>query len=306
METVLKTINLTKTYRNRIVVDKINITINKGDIYGFLGRNGAGKTTTLKLIIGQSVMDRGSIEVFGERISSGDYKYKSRIGVLIDKPAFYPKLSARENLEIHRRCMGIQDKKRIDEVLGLVELSDTGKRAVEKFSMGMCQKLGLAKALLNYPELLILDEPTNGLDPVAIGNIRKIILKLNKEQNTTVLICSHILSEIQHLATKIGVIHNGALLEEFSYKDLMEQNKTYLQLRVNDQKKAAAILEENCRITKYKVYEEDIIRIFEDLDQPEMINKKMVENGVLVKELIVNRENLEDHFLRITAGEQNV
>lgn len=306
MADILKTIDLTKAYKDNIAVDKVSMTISKGDIYGFLGCNGAGKTTVLKMIMGQTSKSSGTMEIFGEIVSRNDYKYKSRMGILLSNPDFYPKLTATENLEIHRRYMGVQDRKRITEVLNMVGLYNIRDKGVGEFSMGMKQRLGIAKALLNYPEFLILDEPVNGLDPVAIGQIREIILKLNKEQNTTVLICSHILSEIEHMATKIGIIHKGVLLEEALYKELEEKNKTYLQLRVNNQKKAATILEQKCFINEYKIYEEDIIRIFDCLDQAENINKELINNGVLIKELKVNRSNLEDYFTRLTGGDNNV
>lgn len=304
MEPILKTMNLTKKYKNKIVVDKINMTINKGEIYGFLGRNGAGKTTTLKMIMGQAAIDSGCIDIFGKTISHKDYKYKSRIGILIEAPTFYSKLTAKDNLEIHRRCMGIQDKKRIDEVLALVDLSNEGSKSVGKYSLGMKQRLGVARALLNSPEILILDELTNGLDPVGISHIREIILKLNKERNTTVLICSHILSEIEQMATKIGVINHGILIEEVLYKELQEKNKTYLQIKVNNQKKAATILEQKCGISQYKVYEDNIIRIFDNVDEAENINRNMMDSGVLIRELKVNSETLEDYFLRLTTFEK--
>lgn len=305
MDIVLKTSDLSKKYKNKIVIDKINMTINKGDIYGLLGRNGAGKTTTLKMIIGQTAVDGGQIEIFGEIISNKDYKYKSRIGIVIETPTFYPKLTARENLEIYRRCMGVQNKKRIDEVLALVDLSGAGDKNVGKYSLGMKQRLGVARALINSPEFLILDEPTNGLDPVGIGQIREIILKLNKERSTTILICSHILSEIEHMATKIGILHKGSLLEEVSYKELEEKNKNYLQIKVSNQKKAATIIEKRCGINKYKVYEDDIIRIFDKLDETENISKQLIDNGIFIKELKANNETLEDYFIRITEDEKN-
>jgi bacitracin transport system ATP-binding protein len=306
VDIILKTSNLTKKYKDKVVVNKLNITINKGDIYGFIGRNGAGKTTTLKMIMGQAAANSGSIEVFEETISSNDYKYKSRIGLILENPTFYPKLTARENLEVYRRCMGVQNKKRIDEVLNLVDLSGEENKKVEKYSEGMKQRLGIARAILNTPEFLILDEPTNSLDPVGIGQIREIILKLNRERNTTVLICSHILSEIEHMATKIGIIHKGNLIEEVLYKELEEKNKAYLEIKVNDQKKAAIVLEQKFGINGYRVYEGDIIRIFDNSYEPEYVNKQMIEDGVLVKELKVNSETLEDYFFRVTGGEKSV
>ncbi|AKN30204.1 bacitracin ABC transporter ATP-binding protein [Clostridium carboxidivorans P7] len=306
MNIILKTSNLTKKYKDKVVVNKLNMTINKGDIYGFLGRNGAGKTTTLKMIMGQATANSGSIEIFGETISSSDYKYKSRIGLILENPTFYPKLTAKENLEVYRRSMGVQDKKKIDKVLDLVDLSDEVNKNVEKYSLGMKQRLGMARALLNNPEFLIIDEPTNSLDPVGISQIREIILKLNKERNTTVLICSHILSEIELMATKIGIIHKGNLVEEVLYKELEKTNKSYLQIKVNDQKKASIILEQKFGINEYRIYEDNIIRIFDNSYEPENINKQMIENEVLVKELKVNSEALEDYFFRLTGGEKSV
>lgn len=302
---ILKTKNLTKKYKDKVIVDKVNITINKGDIYGLLGRNGTGKTTILKMIMGHTSNDYGEIELFGENVSYKDYEYKNRIGILLESPPFYPKLTARENLEIHRRCMGVQNKKKIDEVLELVNLSDESSKVIGKFSLGMKQKLGIARALLNDPEFLILDEPTNGLDPVGISNIRDIILSLNKERNTTILICSHILSEIERIANKIGIINKGILIEEISYRELEEKNETYLQIKVSDQKKAATILEQNCKITQYKIYKDGIIKVFEGVYEAENINKQMLNNGVLVKELKVNNKTLEDYFISITGGEKN-
>lgn len=305
MNSILKTIDLTKKYKNKIIINNLNMNINKGDIYALLGRNGAGKTTTLKMISGQTAIDSGSIEIFGETISNQDYTYKNRIGMIIGAPTFYPKLTAKENLEIYRRCIGVQNKKRIDDVLELVNLNDAGNKNVGKYSLGMKQRLGLARALLNSPEFLILDEPTIGLDPAEIGEIRSILLSLNKEQNTTILICSHILSEIEHMATKIGIIHKGVLIEEFSYKEFEKKNVNYLKIRVNDQKKAAIVLEQNCGINKYKIYEENVICIFEKLDTVETINKQLVNNGVSIAELKINNQTLENYFINLTEEKSN-
>ncbi|MBX4260499.1 ATP-binding cassette domain-containing protein (plasmid) [Clostridium estertheticum] len=302
MDTILKIRDVTKKYKNTNVISNLNMTIKKGEIYGFLGQNGAGKTTTLKMIMGLTKPTNGIIEVFGEQINSKKYMYKSRIGALIETPGFYPNLSALDNLEIHRRSMGLQDKKCIEEALNLVGLSNVKKKSVKNFSLGMKQRLAIARALLQKPELLILDEPTIGLDPVGISDIRKIILNLNKERKVTVIMSSHVLSEIQQMATKIGIIHKGVLLDEIEYKELEDKNKNYLQIRVNDDKKAAITLEQKCGINQYTVYENGIIRIFEKLDDIEFINNQMLSNGIGVSELNLNSEKLEDYFLRLIGG----
>lgn len=302
MDTILRTHNLTKKYKDTLVVDNLNMTIKRGDIYGFLGQNGAGKTTTLKMIMGLTKVSSGTIEVFGEEISSKDYMYKNRIGALIESPGFYPNLSALDTLEIHRRLIGLQNKKNIDEVLELVGLSQDKHKLVKRFSLGMKQRLGIARVLLTQPEFLILDEPTNSLDPSGISDIRDIIIDLNKNRNITVLISSHILSEIQKIVTKIGIIHKGILLEEIGYKELEERNKNYLQIKVNDDKKAVRILEQKFDINQYKVYENGVIRILEKIEEVENINKEMVYNEVGISEIKVNSENLENYFFRLIGG----
>lgn len=304
MDVILKTKNLTKKYKDKVVVDKLNMTVKKGEIYGFLGQNGAGKTTTLKMIMGMAKVTDGTIEVFGEPIKSNDYKYKSRIGALIEMPGFYPNLSAVENLEIHRRTMGVQNKKYIDEVLELMGLSQAKHKRVNKFSLGMKQRLAIARMMLHSPELLILDEPTNGLDAVGISDIREIILNLKEKQNVTIIMSSHMLSEVQRMATRIGIIHKGILLDEVEYKELKEKSKNYLHIKVNDDKKAAVILEQKCGINRYKIYDHGNIRIFEKLDDTEYINRQMLDNGIGIRELKVNSENLEDYFLRLVEEEE--
>lgn len=306
MNTILRTHNLTKKYKDTFAVNNLNMTVNKGEIYGFLGQNGAGKTTTLKMIMGLTKATSGTIEVFGQEISSKEYMYKNRVGALIESPGFYPNLSALDTLEIHRRLSGVQNKKSIDEVLELVGLLKDKHKFVKHFSLGMKQRLGIARVLLTQPEFLILDEPTNGLDPNGISDIRDIIIDLNKNRNITVLISSHILSEIQKIVTQIGIIHKGILLEEIGYRELEERNKNYLQIKVNDDKKAVRILEKRFGIEEYRVYENGIIRILEKVEEVEDINKQMVYNGIGVSEIKVNSENLEDYFFRLTGGEEGV
>lgn len=304
MENILQTYNLTRKYGTTAVVDNINMDIKKGEIYGFLGRNGAGKTTTLRMIMGLISPTKGEYELFGKKM--GDREVFGRIGAIIETPGFYPNLTARENLDIHRRLMGIPNKEYVDEVLETVGLTnyDIKKKKVKKYSLGMKQRLGVARALLHKPELLILDEPTNGLDPVGIKEMRETMLDLNKKKEITILVSSHILGEIQQLATKIGIIHKGKLLEEIDYKNFEKKNRHYINLRVNNDKKAVTILEKSMNIKDYEVTEPNKIRIYEMLDKSNDVAKKMISEGIDVYEVNVMNDTLEDYFVRLTGGGQ--
>ncbi|WP_434284120.1 ABC transporter ATP-binding protein [Clostridium botulinum] len=304
MENILKTYNLTRKYGTTAVVDNINMNIKKGEIYGFLGRNGAGKTTTLRMIMGLISPTKGEYELFGKNM--GDREVFGRIGAIIETPGFYPNLTARENLDIHRRLMGIPNKEYVDEALEIVGLTnyDIKKKKVKKYSLGMKQRLGVARALLHKPELLILDEPTNGLDPVGIKEMRETLLDLNKKKEITILVSSHILGEIQQLATKIGIIHNGKLLEEIDYKSFEKKNRHYINLRVDNDKRAVTILEKSMNIKDYEVTEPNKIRIYEMLDKSNDVAKKMISEGVDVYEVNVMNDTLEDYFVRLTGGGQ--
>lgn len=304
MENILQTYNLTRKYGTTAVVDNINMNIKKGEIYGFLGRNGAGKTTTLRMIMGLISPTKGEYELFGKKM--GDREVFGRIGAIIETPGFYPNLTARENLDIHRRLMGIPNKEYVDEALQIVGLTnyDIKKKKVKKYSLGMKQRLGVARALLHKPELLILDEPTNGLDPVGIKEMRETLLDLNKKKEITILVSSHILGEIQQLATKIGIIHEGKLLEEIDYKSFEKKNRHYINLKVSNDKKAITILEKSMNIKDYEVTEPNKIRIYEMLDKSNDVAKKMISEGIDVYEVNVMNDTLEDYFVRLTGGGQ--
>ncbi|GAE02810.1 antibiotic ABC transporter ATP-binding protein [Clostridium botulinum B str. Osaka05] len=304
MENILQTYNLTRKYGTTAVVDNINMNIKKGEIYGFLGRNGAGKTTTLRMIMGLISPTKGEYDLFGKKM--GDREVFGRIGAIIETPGFYPNLTARENLDIHRRLMGIPNKEYVDEALEIVGLTnyDIKKKKVKKYSLGMKQRLGVARALLHKPELLILDEPTNGLDPVGIKEMRETLLDLNKKKEITILVSSHILGEIQQLATKIGIIHKGKLLEEIDYKSFEKKNRHYINLRVNNDKRAVTILEKSMNIKDYEVTEPNKIRIYEMLDKSNDVAKKMISEGIDVYEVNVMNDTLEDYFVRLTGGGQ--
>jgi len=306
MDTILRTNNLVKEYNGRKAVDGISINVNKGDIYGFLGQNGAGKTTTLRMIMGLLTPTSGDTYMFGEQVRSGQYNHYGKIGSVIETAGFYPNLTARENLEIHRRLMGVTNKNYIEEALELTGLADVGKKRVIGFSLGMKQRLGIARALLHKPELLILDEPTNGLDPVGIKEIRKLIVELSEKQNITVLVSSHILSEIQQIATRIGIINAGKLLEEIEFSELEKKNRNYIKICVDNDKTASFVLENDLGIHDYSIMEQGLIRIYERIDETASINTALCAKGLAVSEISTKTDSLEDYFLKLTGGNFNV
>lgn len=302
MEYILKTTNLSKQYKNKKAVSGVNINVEKGDIYGFLGQNGAGKTTTIRMIMGLIKPTEGEVSMFGQKITPGQYSHYGRIGSIIEASAFYPNLTAAENLEISRRLMGITNKGYLEEALESTGMTEVRNKKVKGFSLGMKQRLGIARALLHKPELLILDEPTNGLDPVGIKEIRRLILDLSMKRKITVFISSHILSEIQQIATKIGIIHEGTLLEEIEFDELKKKSRSYVELKINNDKKASFLLEKSLGITDYRIIEQGIIRIYEKLNEAAAINRIMSENGLEVSGINVMNDTLEDYFLQLTGG----
>ena len=302
MEEIIITKNLTKIYGNQKSVDNLNITVNKGEIYGFLGRNGAGKTTTIRMLLGLIKPTFGEIEIFGENFFTNQKEILRRIGSIVEIPGFYENLTAKENLLINAKILGIYKKNAIEEALEIVGLQNETKKLVAKYSLGMKQRLGIARALLHYPELLILDEPTNGLDPIGIKEMRKLIKSLAVERQITILISSHILSEIEQLADKMGIIHEGKLLEEISFEQLRKRNRRYMEFQVSNDNKASIILEEQLQISDYEVHEDGNIRVFSHLGQQGMINKWFVQNDIEVLKISESEDKLEDYFTKLVGG----
>lgn len=302
-EVVLKTYNLSKKYKETMAVDKVSMTIKKGQIYGFIGQNGAGKTTIIRLITGLAHKTDGEIELFGQTDNLDESR--ESIGSLVESPAFYGNMTARENLEISRLVRGIGSKDSVDKVLELVNLKDTGKKKVKNFSLGMKQRLGIANALLGNPKFIILDEPINGLDPMSIVEIRELIKKLNNELGMTILISSHILGELSELATNYGIISHGKLIEEFTAKELREKCRQYIEIIVDDSKKATVLLEEKLGITNYEVINDNMIKVYEKLDETGKINTMLSLNNVEVKKILLKGQNLEEYFVSVVGGAIN-
>ena len=302
---VLKTYNITKKYGEQLAVDNVNMTIKKGDIYGFIGQNGAGKTTLIRLITGLIHKSGGEIELLGANEENELNKARTMVGGLIESPSLYTNMTARENLEVSRLVRNIPGKKCIDEVLELVGLKDVEKKKVKNFSLGMRQRLGIANALMGNPKLLILDEPINGLDPMGIVEIRELLKKINKEKDMTILISSHILSELSELATTYGIISNGKLIEEITAKQLSEKCRQYIDLKVDDTARAVILLERELGISDYEVLEDSNIKVFSNLDNVGEINSLLSRSGIIVESISVKGENLEEYFMNKVGGVLN-
>ena len=305
-EIILKTNKITKKYGTQAAVDSINMTIKKGDIYGFIGQNGAGKTTLMRMITGLIHKTSGDIELLGGTTETELNNARTMVGSLIETPCFYGGMTARENLEVSRLVRNIAGKECIDEVLKLVGLTDLKKKKVKNFSLGMKQRLGIANALLGNPRLLILDEPINGLDPMGIIEIRELLKKVNKEKDVTILISSHILGELSELATCYGIISHGKLIEEISSDKLNEKSRQYIELEIDDAPRAVTLMEEKLNITEYEVLDKNKVRIYSDLDNVGKINTLLSKNGVIVERIGLKGESLEEYFMDIVGGGKNV
>ena len=304
-EVILKTYNITKKYGNQVAVNNVNMTIRKGEIYGFIGQNGAGKTTLIRLITGLIHKTGGEIELLGATGEEELNKARTMIGSLIETPSFYTNMTARENLEVSRLVRNIPGKKCIDEVLELVGLKDVEKKKVKNFSLGMRQRLGIANALMGNPKLLILDEPINGLDPMGIVEIRELLKKINKEKDMTILISSHILSELSELATTYGIISNGKLIEEITAEQLAEKCRQYIDLKVDDTSRAVTLLERELGISDYEVLEDKKIKVFSNLENVGEVNSILSKSGVIVQSISIKGENLEEYFMNKIGGVLN-
>lgn len=300
---VIKTEDLTKVYGEQKAVSSVNLHVRKGRIYGLLGRNGAGKTTIMKMILGLTSVTSGKIEVFGKNIKGQEKKIYPRIGAMIEAPGFYPNLTGSENLEIFARLRGTSHPDAVKNALDVVGLPYKDKKLFSKYSLGMKQRLGIANVILHDPELLILDEPTNGLDPIGIAEVRNFIKGLSAERGKTILISSHILSEIALLADDIGIIDHGVLLEENSMEDLEKKNRKYIQLQVSDVHKTSLILEQQFRVTDYAVQDEHNLRLYDTALDMAAINKALVVQDVAVISSQICNDTLEDYFKQITGGE---
>ena len=303
MEYLLETNNLSKLYGKHKAVKNVNMHVRKGDIYGLIGRNGAGKTSILRMLSGLATPTEGSFSLFGYTGKDAG-SIRHRIGALIEAPGVYANLSAYDNVKLKCMAMGVRDKNAPKELLTVVGLSNVGKKHVKNFSMGMKQRLGIALALVGNPDLVILDEPINGLDPQGIVEIREIIEKLNKEQGITFIVSSHILEELAKIATNYGIIHEGVLLQELSREQLLEKCSEHIEVRTDNAKQACTVVE-SMGIMKYKVVDAETIQIYERLGESGEIALQLAGQGIKIKGITVKNEALEDYYLQMTGGSAN-
>lgn len=298
----IRTVNLSYSYSKGVnTLENINLLVNEGDIYGFLGPNGSGKTTTLRLLLGLLKNQNGKIEIFGKSLQNNRREILKNIGSLIESPSLYSHLSAKENLEVYRNVYN-QPKSRIQEVLKITDLLEVGEKSVKEYSLGMKQRLAIALSLLPKPKLMILDEPINGLDPTGILDLRNLIKKLNKEEGITFIISSHILPEIEKLVNRIGIISKGKIQFQGSLKELQElqQKHIFLHINTSDNNKALSVLES----FQPKMVNGEILLNSEDSNQSAQINRLLVQENIDVYDLHTMRPTLETIFVNLTNTKQ--
>ncbi|NMM62590.1 ABC transporter ATP-binding protein [Clostridium sp. P21] len=299
---VIETKNLTKQYGTQKSVADLNIHVKKGRIYGLLGRNGAGKTTTMKMLLNLTQPTSGEVFIFGKNIRKNEKRILPRIGSLIEAPGFYPNLTGTENLRIFAELRGIPKSDSIKNSLKLVGLPYKDKKLFSAYSLGMKQRLSIALAVMHDPELLILDEPINGLDPIGIAEVRTFIRDLCNVRGKTILISSHILSEISLLADDIGIIDHGVLLEEESLKELEEKNSKYIHFDVSDTSQSARILESVFKCKNFRVVDDHNILLYDTSLPQAAINRSFIQNGLEVSESHLCEDTLEEYFKKVTGG----
>lgn len=294
--------NVTKEFKNKAVLKGVSFNIVAGDIYGLIGENGAGKTTILKLIVNLLKPTSGNIQVLGKEIKKDSYDYLRNIGALIDEPVFYKKLTLYENFKIHCEYLGFYDEEKLESVLKRVGLHNKKGKKIKELSFGEKQRLAIAYALITEPELLILDEPTNGLDPIAIVELREILLKLNREFNTTIIISSHAINELETLVNKVMFLKNGEIVENGLLEEIKEKCSVYIEIEVEDSSKALAILEKELNIRNMKLINKGTIRVYEALEERKNILSTLVKNDVEVLSFNMVQISLEEYFIRKVRG----
>ncbi|EQB90400.1 ABC-2 type transport system ATP-binding protein [Clostridium punense] len=303
---ILKLIGISKKYKNLKVLDSVSMTIKKGEIYGLIGLNGAGKSTLLRIITGLSIADKGTIQLFGESEQDKLQYERRRVGAVVEAPALYDNKTVYENMHINRLQKGIPGELAIEKLLRSLELIGEKNKKVKTLSLGGKQRLAIAMALLGDPELIILDEPINGLDPVKVIELRELLKKLNREYGITILISSHILGEVYHLATRFGVIHKGKIVEELPLEELNSKCKKYVHIKVDNAASAAVVINKELGTLNYNILPNEVINLYDYVDETELVTEVLVKAGIKVKEIMPKGEELEAYFSKIVGGEQSV
>lgn len=301
MSYILQTSHLSKTIDGKQLVTDVNIHVKKGEVYGFLGPNGAGKTTVMKMLTNLWKPTSGTVALFGKALEKTSYEVLKRMGSIIEFPTFYDHMSGKDNLQLHCEYMGYYNKGSVEEALQMLGLSDAADKPAGSYSLGMKQRLGIARAILCKPELVILDEPANGLDPAGMKQIRDLFRMLCTEYGMTLMISSHLLPEIESIADTVGVIHHGKMMKEISMKEIAETNTAYIELAVEDTKKAAYVLAEKMQLSNFKIVNGSGIRIYEQGVTTQKISRELMANDVEIASISQHTETLEDYFLKITS-----
>lgn len=301
MPNIVQTNQLTKIIDGKELVKNVNIHVKKGEVYGFLGPNGAGKTTVMKMLTNLWKPTSGEVWLFGEKLTPASYEVLKRMGSIIEFPCFYDHMSGKDNLQLHSEYMGYHTPGCVEDALEMLGLADASEKQVKSYSLGMKQRLGIARAILCKPELLILDEPTNGLDPAGMKQIRDLFRMLCSEYGITIIISSHMLSEVESIADTIGVINHGNMMKEISMKEISEMNTAYIELAVENTKKAAYVLADKLELSNFKVIDEKCIRIYDACIDTKDISKALTMNEVEINSISKKAESLEDYFLKLTG-----
>jgi ABC-2 type transport system ATP-binding protein len=302
---MMRTTGLTKSYRSGQALSDVSITLEAGKIYGLIGQNGAGKTTLMRLIAGLAFPTGGSLELFGVKGEHSLREERRRMGALIEAPSLTPGLNARDNLRLHRIIRGIPNEEMEQELLELVGLSHTGKKKVKDFSLGMKQRLGIAISLLGNPELLLLDEPVNGLDPIGVVDIRHLLLQCCEERQMTILISSHNLPELVQTATDFILIHQGHIKQTLTATELEERCRRHLLLSSTEPERLVSVLEMELKTASFKVMPDQTVRLYDYLDDKEQVARVLAANGVVVTTLASSADTLEDYFIAAVGGVQS-
>ncbi len=302
MPNILQTNQITKTIDGKDLVKNVSIHVKKGEIYGFLGPNGAGKTTMMKMITNLWKPTQGEIWLFGEKLTPTSYEVLKRMGSIIEFPSFYEHMSGKENLQLHAEYMGYYLPGSIENVLEMLGLQEAADQPVRNYSLGMKQRLGIARAILCKPELLVLDEPTNGLDPAGMKQLRDLFRMLCTEYGITIMLSSHMLSEVETIADTIGVIHRGTMMQEISMREITEKHTTYMEAVVEDTRRAAYVLADQLKMENFKVVDGKKIRIYDVGMDIQEITKALAVNKVGIISIGKRAESLEEYFLKLTEG----
>lgn len=302
---VLEIENLSKVYKSQPALNHVNLQLEQGRIYGLIGKNGAGKTTLMRMVAGLAFPTEGSMKLFGKSSRKELEAAGKRIGALIEAPALVAGMTAKENMHLQCLMRGFPNYEAEDEFLKLVGLNSVGKKKVRNFSLGMKQRLGIAATLMGNPELLMLDEPINGLDPQGVIEIRNLLKKLSKYENKTILISSHNLPELYQTATDYIIIHEGEIKEIISHEELDERCKSYISLESTDTNQLTRVLEEKLKTSNFKVVSDYSVKLYDLLDERERIGRVLYENGVIITKFAEVRTSLEEYFMSVIGGSED-